>query len=179
MVCSVRARDDRLGTQHLERPSLAGLGAQDADQVVLEGQLVDDGEALAVLDDLERRRVLAPVQLDRALARKPEAARAAPVDLDALPVGNGPHDVGPPRAAGHAAPAELVHLDGHPAQLDDTRVLHERDADRARRRSGGDETRNEAERCREGRENDPHRRPRIHRISVRTTLSRSDVASGK
>src|SRR5437016_903506 len=85
MVRGVRARDDRLGAQHFARPPLAGLGAYDADQVVLERQLVHDRQAVAVLQHLERRRVLAPVQLDRALARKPEAARAAPVDLDTLP----------------------------------------------------------------------------------------------
>src|SRR5439155_26070655 len=78
-----------------------------------------------------------------------------------------------------AAAAELVHLDGHPVQLDAARVLDDRDADRVRRgRRGGGES-SEPEDRNEDRTDGPHRRPRIHRIKVRTTLSRSDVASGK
>src|SRR5207247_3139944 len=94
---------------------------------------VDDGETLAVLDDLERRRVLAPVQLDWALARQPEAARTTPIDLDARAGGDRPNDARPPRARVGARAAELVHHDGHPVQLDAARVLDDRDADRARR----------------------------------------------
>src|SRR5439155_723252 len=78
-----------------------------------------------------------------------------------------------------ARAAELVHHDGHPVQLDAARVLDDRDADRARRVRRGDGESSEPEDCNEDRTDGPHRRPRIHRIKVRTTLSRSDVASGK
>src|SRR2546426_12647389 len=77
MVRGVRARDDRLGAQHFARPPLAGLGAYDTDQIVLERQLVHDRQAVAVLHHLERRGYSRPFSwIGRLLvSRKPLARR--------------------------------------------------------------------------------------------------------
>ena len=175
VVGRIGPRRDRLRAECLARPSLVGLGSQNADEILLEAQLVDDREALAVSDHLERRRVLAPVHLDRGVARQAKARRPPPVDLDALTVRDRSDGIGAPRATRARGAAELAHLDVEASELRDARVLHDRDADRIGRAHRRSRERHHGRR----REQAAHRRPTTYSSSVRTTLSRSDVASGK
>jgi len=49
------------GRQRFLGPALVALGPQDADEIVLERQLVDDGQqSLAVADDRQSARVVPP-----------------------------------------------------------------------------------------------------------------------
>ena len=170
-------RGDGLGAERLGRPALAGLGAEHARHVRLERELVDDDQVDALPEHLEGRRVLAPVDAQPALAAQPEPRRAPAVDLD--PAAR--HDRAdrrrpPPRARTGLAGRQRDDLEVGAADLHRARPLHHRHPDRPRGRGGHGQSPGDRQ---HERGQVPHRRPMSHRISVRTTLSRSEVASGK
>jgi hypothetical protein len=136
MVRGVGPGHDGLGPQRLQRPLVAGLGAQHTDDVVLQRELVDDGQAVAIRHQIERAVVLATVKPDGRRAPQAEADRADAVELDAAAARRGPHHR---RAARGPGATELGDLDVGAAQLDRACRLHHRDPDRPRRGSrGGD-----------------------------------------
>ena len=158
MVGGIGPRGDRLRTERLARPSVAGLGAQDADEIVLEAQHVHDRETLTVPDHLDDRRVLAPDHPERGVAGQAKALGPASVDLDALAVQGRPHGVGAPGAPLTRRAAELAHLDFDSANLRRSRALDDGDTDRVVRRRD----RRARERHQSGRrEQAAHRRPTI------------------
>jgi hypothetical protein len=85
LVRGVRPRHDGLRAQRFFRKLVAGFGAQDARQIVLERQLVHDGDAVADPNEIERRWIVAAVDAERTIAGEPEPWRPHAVDVDERP----------------------------------------------------------------------------------------------
>ena len=177
VIGGVGAGDDGLRPQHRRRPLLAGLGPQHTDHVLFQRNLVHHGEAVAAAHDLERRRILAAVQADRAIAAQPERGRAPAVDLDDAADDDGTDDARAPGAG--RARAQLDHVDVVAAQLGHARAVHHGHADRVLGRGRRDERHQRDHRHERRALGRPHRRPKSQNSRVSSSDSPMEVASGK
>jgi hypothetical protein len=172
MVRRIRPGHGGLCAQHLERPFLGGLRADDADHVFFQRDLVHDGQPVAAPEDIEGRGVVTAVDADRPLAAQPERGGATAVDVHRRPRRRRADQVGAPA---DPLAAELHDLDVRSAQLGAAGAVDDGHADGGLRGGAGRREQHGGH----GDEKATHRRPKSQNRRVRITETTSDVTTGK